>query len=966
MARVYVSSTYQDLADHREIVRLAVRRLGHEDIAMEYYVAEDRRPVDRCLEDVRSADLYIVIMAWRYGFIPPGHDRSITELEYRTALDAGVPCLVFVLSEDHPWPPRLMERSARVDEFREELVQNRIAGLFGSKDDLARQVAEGIQAWEREGGTTRTSVDWGAYREAVVDWYRWVRLSVIAGAQHDRMVRIPLLDVFVPQQLRAGRPHYDLPDEEGVGGPAPAEDGVAVLGREPKQVILGGPGSGKSTLFQASLLAISDVAGDARRIPLSLQDLPLVLLIELRDYVLTGSQDFLSYLETTIWTKYSVRVTEEQLLTTLDGGAVVFFDGLDEVFTRSDRGRVVDQFRAFTNRFPKARVVVSSRIVGYDASELGLAGFKHYTLLDFGLKEISEFVPGWYRHYTLESDERDAPGLVRRIADNVRLLELAGNPLLLTMMAVIYQHQDLPEKRWQLYERCTGVLLEDWDVKRKRIKSQDLLPLGFPLGREQKAEILQNIAMTMSSSWHRAGTELNAIRYEPLRDIIASYLERQYAKPPGEARAIAVEILNHLRERTFIVAETGDGVFGFVHRTFMEYFAAKHVLAEFNGRKADYDWLKREVFWKHWEKDQWREPLLLLSAMLAGQGSPIREIVTAVAEIRRPPALPFAMRCLGETGLVPPEDQEWATELADAMVANLITFSPKADNRAQHAADVTSALASLTGVVALSDKTRAWIRRLRDSSAIGNRIIGFQLELAIASREERRQAALSGLADPDEAVRRAAVAVLDREPVDETVFTALLARFRVETNIRVREPLIAALDRGWPRRPEVLDVIARRARREKSYTHAIWLAEHLATAWAGDVAARALVPRLTEHVPVDHRYGVVEALTESLVRGWKDSPDFTRFLFALIEEDAAGSPRTLAIRACAMADLDALCEWFWQHTADRSDLREMAFSTTDIDSVRVWMWKVWEEHRDEGFRRNARVVLDTVVIGPHQ
>jgi hypothetical protein len=41
--------------------------MSHEDIAMEYYVAEDKRPVDKCLEDVTSCDLYIGIFTWRYG-----------------------------------------------------------------------------------------------------------------------------------------------------------------------------------------------------------------------------------------------------------------------------------------------------------------------------------------------------------------------------------------------------------------------------------------------------------------------------------------------------------------------------------------------------------------------------------------------------------------------------------------------------------------------------------------------------------------------------------------------------------------------------------------------------------------------------------------------------------------------------------------------------------------------------------
>ena len=78
MSKIFVSSTFKDLKECREKVRLVLRRMEHEDVAMEYYVAEDRRPVDKCLEDVAACDLYIGIFAWRYGYIPPGYDISIT------------------------------------------------------------------------------------------------------------------------------------------------------------------------------------------------------------------------------------------------------------------------------------------------------------------------------------------------------------------------------------------------------------------------------------------------------------------------------------------------------------------------------------------------------------------------------------------------------------------------------------------------------------------------------------------------------------------------------------------------------------------------------------------------------------------------------------------------------------------------------------------------------------------------
>ena len=71
MSRIYVSSTFSDLQDQREAVYRALRRLGHDVVAMEDYVASDQRPLDRCLDDVASSDVYIGIVAWRYGYVPP-------------------------------------------------------------------------------------------------------------------------------------------------------------------------------------------------------------------------------------------------------------------------------------------------------------------------------------------------------------------------------------------------------------------------------------------------------------------------------------------------------------------------------------------------------------------------------------------------------------------------------------------------------------------------------------------------------------------------------------------------------------------------------------------------------------------------------------------------------------------------------------------------------------------------------
>lgn len=634
--------------------------------------------------------------------------------------------------------------------------------------------------------------------------------------------------------------------------------------------------------------------------------------MELREYVLRGCSDFIVYLRDVTWDKLGFRLTEQALIDVLSQvGAWVFFDGLDEIFEPVARARVIDQFQAFTARFPQTMVAVSSRIAGYDESSLGLAGFAHYTLLDFGLVEIGEFIPRWYRYYTLENDERDAAGLIRRISENPRLLELAGNPLLLTMMAIIYKHQDLPEKRWQLYARCTAVLLEDWDVKRKKIDRDELLP--FHITADQKAEILQNIAMAMISQPNNdSRQELNAIGYEPLRDIIAGYLGEQYGKPPGEAQAIAVEILNHLRERTYILAETGDRIFGFVHRTFMEYFVARHVLADFNRNRADYEWLTQKVFLKYWTSDRWREPLLLLGGMLVGQGSPIREVIDALmSQLGQDRfAVPFAARCLGEGGQVSPEDRHWASVIMQTLVSRLKFRPEKQSGGDKYIEESIAAFGLMVPLVEILDATRQLVDQFIGSASIRDRIIGWQLRLALGSKAERREFALDGLLHKDQAIRRGAVAALEREwPGDEGVFevmTKRLANWDGEWHGEVREVLISALDAGWPRRTEVLDAIELCVDHETSAVHAMWVVGHLAAAWAGDARARDLVLRIPGrqllNLGEDKSARVREAAASALVAGWEHLADTREFLLRAL--DPAEDQQAAFTAYLALAKLD--------------------------------------------------------------
>src|SRR3982750_4140249 len=85
---VYISSTYADLKNFRQAVINCVVSLVdyYTPVSMEFYDAEDIHFVQKCLNDVEASKIYILILGKRYGYIPKGFNKSITELEYERAV----------------------------------------------------------------------------------------------------------------------------------------------------------------------------------------------------------------------------------------------------------------------------------------------------------------------------------------------------------------------------------------------------------------------------------------------------------------------------------------------------------------------------------------------------------------------------------------------------------------------------------------------------------------------------------------------------------------------------------------------------------------------------------------------------------------------------------------------------------------------------------------------------------------
>jgi hypothetical protein len=172
VATIYLSSTYADLEEHREAVYKQLRSMKHTVTAMEDDVARDDRPADRCVRDVADSDLYVGLVAWRYGYIPTTgnpESLSVTELEYRAAGEHGITRLVFLLDVNAAWSPKLIDactgegnRGALIGAFRERLARVHLVSFFTGPDDLAAKVGAAVHVAGSVTEATDASLDFAA------------------------------------------------------------------------------------------------------------------------------------------------------------------------------------------------------------------------------------------------------------------------------------------------------------------------------------------------------------------------------------------------------------------------------------------------------------------------------------------------------------------------------------------------------------------------------------------------------------------------------------------------------------------------------------------------------------------------------------------------------------------------------------------------------------------------------------
>lgn len=457
------------------------------------------------------------------------------------------------------------------------------------------------------------------YLEDVRLWHGYVRFLGLPTLQ-DRP-DTPLTDLFVPPQLS---PQRVAPETDPQRWPA-GQDVLSALQQRRRLVVLGDPGSGKSTIVNwlAWLLA----GGDATALP-GVLPVPLVAR-ELKLGPLRGFDDLLAAFMARPVAE-ALRSQPEVLREHLDrGNVLLLLDGLDEVaFDQREALRAA--VREGWTRHPNMLMLATSRIVGYDACPLDPVVTPRLThnnpqveqalaqagadetgrllalitdlaystaagrtpvlyVMPFDDARIHAFAQQWYRLRSIKQvAQADAASFTRALLAEPGVSQLARTPQLLTLMALVYRvRAQLPDGRALLYDMITEAYLESIDTSRAlaidpypwREKRRWLARVGFEM------QVLRSeLAATDTAATGGAGRELLASKQQVVQWLTQAMAQSGYTTTDA---SFVDDYLDWVARRSGLLLPRGEDLFAFVHLSFQEYFAALYL----QEHLADADWV---------------------------------------------------------------------------------------------------------------------------------------------------------------------------------------------------------------------------------------------------------------------------------------------------------------------------------------------------------------------------------------
>lgn len=433
------------------------------------------------------------------------------------------------------------------------------------------------------------------YRTALMKKYQ--RFPIPFGSERT----LDMNRVYVPLKVK------------GAAGEEQSLEDVNVLSSFRRLMVVGAPGSGKSMFLKR--IAFLYATGKLTNLPESyvpvlfdlrrLNDKDKSLeehLVEI--FALNGFKEAKGFVEAGL---------EE-------GSLLLLFDGLDEV-NSAKRGAEVGKIRDLLDRHEGCPAVVTCRTAVY-RNEFAGAVDRTLEIQEFTDSQIYQFLESWPNM----PPEKSIDELMKNLRERPRIMALARNPLLLTIVTFLYSDKEefvLPYYRTDFYDRAVNELLRN----KETLNKYD----GPP-----KYYVLQHLALFNQEKNGGGATGAAAQNDRLSLDVQTVLAQINQVLPNLNLKSDdALPLLKDIVERSGLLLELDNKTrYQFSHLTLQEYFTA-------SALANDPERLLRNF---EADRDAWRETVKLW----CGQIQDSTELIKKIYE--KDPAAAF--ECLADARVV--------------------------------------------------------------------------------------------------------------------------------------------------------------------------------------------------------------------------------------------------------------------------------------------------------------------------
>lgn len=398
------------------------------------------------------------------------------------------------------------------------------------------------------------------------------------------------------------------------------EDAYRAIAESQRSMIKGAPGAGKSMLLKHIALSHAE-GGFAKYVPILLE------LHRLSDRDKSISQYLVEALDRDDFPKAD-RFVAQGLK---NGTLLLLFDGLDEV-NSAERQQVVQRIKDLIDQCSKCRVLITCRTQVYK-NEFSEVVNRTLEVVEFTDQQIQSFLQPWQSSMT---SDKSVEQLLRNLHDRPRIMALARNPLMLTIIAYLYTDTPfvLPHSRSEFYQKSTDLLLDQWHQEHNQFPSRD------------KKSVLRHLALYNQDSVNHQQKDRRSI------DYLTVIAEVKRVLPSLNIDIDKAEVfLKEIVERSGLLLEIDGGErYQFAHLTLQEYFAAAKLIEDEQGLVTRFEK----------DPDGWREVIKLW----CGLAEDSTKIIERIFEVDKN----TAFECLADAQRV---DEVIADRIIDDFKVNL-------------------------------------------------------------------------------------------------------------------------------------------------------------------------------------------------------------------------------------------------------------------------------------------------------